>query len=141
MIHLQYNRIDLPEKSEYFDKEYAILTYLKSKPYYHVINGLNDDIKVIDDVSEALSPALVYCQVDDSSKRQYLDDYVERNEQTTLILSTLEIQSINKKKKVRLAENPYQKINLLNEILYRDSNIKTALILDFPTHLHEILNF
>jgi hypothetical protein len=73
VIHLQYNRIDLPEKSEYFDKEYELVSYLKTKPYYHVINGLNDDVQVIDHVSEVLSPALVYCQVDEASKRQYLD--------------------------------------------------------------------
>lgn len=51
VIHLQYNRIDLPEKSEYFDKEYELVSYLKTKPYYHVINGLNDDVQVIDHVS------------------------------------------------------------------------------------------
>lgn len=50
-----------------------MLTYLKSKDYYHPISGFSDDVKVIDEVSEVLSPELVYCALDDASKRQYLE--------------------------------------------------------------------
>ena len=64
MIHIHYNRIDLPHLSEYFDKEFEMLNFLKSKPYYYSVDGKASDITVIDHVSEALSPTRIYCQVD-----------------------------------------------------------------------------
>ena len=49
-----------------------MVSFLKSKPYYFAVSGLNNDIKIIDEVSEMLSPTLVYCHLDDQDKQNEL---------------------------------------------------------------------
>lgn len=34
VIHLKYNRVDLPNNNEFFDKEFGLVSFLKDKAYY-----------------------------------------------------------------------------------------------------------
>ena len=47
MVHFQYNRVDLPERSHYFDQEYEILQFLQSKPYYVGIKSEGSNVNFI----------------------------------------------------------------------------------------------
>lgn len=40
VVHFVYEREDLPDNDEYFDNEYDLLPFLKTKPYYIPIKGL-----------------------------------------------------------------------------------------------------
>ena len=63
-MHFRYNRIDVPNCDEFFDKEYQILPVLKTKPYYIPVNGTIDPVKIMDKVGAGLCPSLVFVNSD-----------------------------------------------------------------------------
>ena len=48
IIHFQYSRVELPDEADFFDKEFEILPFLKSKPYYVHVNGSAHPVQVMD---------------------------------------------------------------------------------------------
>ena len=137
IIHFKFNRIDLPAKSEFFDEEYNLMTYLKDKNYYIPVKGSADPVKVMDDVGVAICPRLLFANCPSLEDRKYIEEYVEATD--GLIMSIPEIQSINKRKSLPIAVEIPAKIKRLTHLFYRDLTRKEVILTDFPWELEEFI--
>ena len=116
IVHFKYNRIELPNQGSYFDEEFKLLSSLKDKPCYVPVNGKEDPVKIMDDVGEGICPKLLFAHCHTLEDRKYIQDYC--NETDGLILSIPEIQSINKRKNLPIAQQSREKITRLTTIFY-----------------------
>jgi hypothetical protein len=71
---LKYNRVDLPQHNDYFDKEFAMVKELRDKGYYIPCSAGSKD-KILETVGEKLCPRLLYTIATNEEQRQYLDSY------------------------------------------------------------------
>ena len=60
IVHFKYNRIDLPNSDCFFDNQFKLLPFLKSKCYYIPVKGNIDPVKIMDEVGRGLCPSLIF---------------------------------------------------------------------------------
>ena len=131
IVHFKFNRIDLPGKDEFFNLEYQLLPFLKTKPYYLGVRGDIDPVKIMDIVGIGLCPRLIYINIDNNTHDEYIQEYV--NAPYGLLLKIEDINRVIERKRMPPLVGFEAIVRFLTEVFYKDLDRKEIALSGFPT--------